>query len=103
MSDEIVIPKTYREKYMLERERLYKAMYAAQAGYDDLISGRVTSYSLGNRSVSRNAPDLKTLRDFIQSCRDQIDELEAILSGRPIRARSTSAFISPSSFLPRYF
>jgi curli biogenesis system outer membrane secretion channel CsgG len=103
MDDEIQIPRTYREKYMQERERLYRAMYAAQMGYDDLVEGRVTSYSLGNRSMSRNAPDLKTLMDFIKSCKDQIDEIEAILSGRAVRATSTNAFIMPANVFPRFW
>ena len=91
--DEIRIPRTMREKLEIERERLYALVYKAEAGYSDLIEGKVSSYTLGNRSLSRTQADLKTLMDFVKQMRAKIDEIEAILQGRGVRTRSTNVCI----------
>ena len=89
-------PATRREWLMKQRSALYKALEDAIKGYDDLISGRISSYSLGNRSITRYAPDLKTLSDFITETENKIAEIEAVLNGRPIRATSRFVYIDPS-------
>ena len=91
-----MIPKTKREKYMQEREQLYIAVENARTAYADLASGRITSYTLGNRTVSRNAPDLKAISDFIEWADSRIDELEAILNGDPVRAVTRHVYTMPS-------
>jgi len=97
MSDEAFTPpRTRREWLMRERTRLYQSLDDAMRGYDDLISGRITSYSLGTRSITRYAPDLKTLSEFITGTQNRIAEIEAILNGRPVRNTSRYVFIDPS-------
>lgn len=92
----MAIPTTKREKLMIEREQLYAAIENARTAYADLASGRITSYSLGTRSISRNAPDLKSLTDFISNAENRIAEIEAILNGRPVRNTSRYVFVDPS-------
>ena len=46
MSEDFTPPKTRREWLMCERTRLYKALNDAVKGYEDLVSGAITSYSL---------------------------------------------------------
>jgi hypothetical protein len=96
MSEEFTPPRTRREWLMQERLRLYKAMTEAMTGYEDLVAGRITSYSLGTRSITRYTPDLKSLLDFIKAMQNRIDEIEAILNGRPVRNTSRYVFIDPS-------
>ena len=96
MSEDYTPPRTRREVLMSERTRLYKSLNDAMQGYEDLISGRITSYSLGTRSITRYAPDLKTLSDWITSMQNRIAEIEAILNGRPVRNTSRYVFIDPS-------
>lgn len=92
----MAIPRTKREKYMQERADLYAALENAQTAYNGLASGRITSYTLGNRTVSRNAPDLKALTDFIQWAEGRIDELEAVLNGRSRRNVTKNVYLMPS-------
>ena len=89
-------PRTRREWLVRERTRLYKALESATRGYDDLIAGRIQSYSLGTRSITRYTPDLKTLADWITGTQNHIAEIEAILNGRPIRETSQYVFKDPS-------
>lgn len=96
MSDAYTPPRTRREWLMTERTRLYKALDDAVRAYDDLITGRIQSYTLGTRSITRYAPDLKTLSDFITVTQNRIAEIEAILNGRPVRNTSRYVFIDPS-------
>jgi len=96
MSEEYTPPKTRREWLMGERARLYKALNDAVQGYDDLITGRIQSYSLGSRSITRYTPDLKSLEEFISTTQNRIAEIEAILNGRPVRNTSRYVFIDPS-------
>ena len=94
------IPNTLREKYMLERERLYRLHETLEDAIAALSSGNVASYSLGNRSVSyQNLDQLKTLR---HEAEDRIDELEAILRGASPRSVQVSSFLDPSFIIPRW-
>jgi hypothetical protein len=96
MSEEFTPPRTRREWLMQERARLYKALNDAVKGYDDLVSGAITSYSLGTRSITRYTPDLNALSAFITQTQNRIAEIEAILNGRPIRNTSRYVFMDPS-------
>ena len=101
---DVIIPRTMREKLTIERENLYREVYRAESGYKDLIEGKISSYSLGNRSLSRTQADLKSLMDFVKQMRARIDEIEAILQGRGCRNVSTSVFITSFSISPpNYF
>ena len=96
MSEEFTPPRTRREWLMQERARLYKALNDDIAGYDDLVSGRIQSYNLGTRSITRYTPDLNALSAFITQTQNRIAEIEAILNGRPIRNTSRYVFMDPS-------
>lgn len=102
MSEEYTPPKTRREWLMNERKRLYVALESATLGYDDLVTGRIQSYSLGTRSISRYTPDLNTLSAFITQTQNRIAEIEAILNGRPIRNTSRFVYIDPSMIGKRW-
>jgi hypothetical protein len=65
-------------------------------GYEDLISGRIQSYSLGTRSITRYTPDLNVLSAFITQTQNRIAEIEAILNGRPVRHTGRYVFTDPS-------
>lgn len=64
-----------------------------------LVSGGVSSYSLGNRSLTyQNLSELYKLRDETEA---RVEELEAKLSGRPPRGVTTHVFLDPSIIIPR--
>ena len=51
-----------------------------------LVSGeRVQSYTIGNRTLTRETMNLKDLMALRREIQDEIDEIEARLCGRPIR------------------
>ncbi|MBQ9395667.1 MAG: hypothetical protein IJU23_09170 [Proteobacteria bacterium] len=89
-------PRTERERLMQTRERLCRVLDGYMTAYEDLVAGRITSYSLGTRSITRYAPDLKTLADEINKLQNQIYEIEAVLNGRARRNTSRYVFIDPS-------
>lgn len=94
----MAIPKTYREKFSLEREQLYTARESMNSALLELIAGEATaSYSIGNRSTSVTRANLKDLQDALKAIDARIDELEALLSGRPVRARHTHSYVQPAS------
>lgn len=96
---ERTIPKSLNEKYLTERERLYRLLEKIDDAIAALASGNVASYSLGNRSVSyQNLDQIKALK---RDTENRIDELEALLSHRAPRNVSTNAFICPSITFPR--
>lgn len=93
-----MIPKTLREKFSLEREQLYTAREAMNSALLELIAGNATaSYSIGNRSTSVTRANLKDLQDALKAIDARIDELEALLSGRSVRARHTHSYVQPAS------
>lgn len=93
-----MIPKTLREKFSLERERLYEARDSMHSALLELISGNATaSYSIGNRSTSVTRANLRDLQDSLRQIDARIDELEALLSGRSVRARHTHSYVQPAS------
>jgi hypothetical protein len=100
MSDTITIPKTLREKYTQERERLYELIYKLDAAIIALASGNVASYSLGNRSCTYT--DLDKLKGLKQEAENKIEEIEAILRGASPRNITVSSFLDPSICIPRW-
>ena len=59
-------PSTLREKYTAEREKLYAIRESLQTAILELVSGEsVTSYSIGQRSVTRTRADLKSMQDAL--------------------------------------
>ena len=96
-------PKTLREKYTLERDALYARYDAMSGALSELIAGEATaSYTIGNRSTSVTRANLKDLQDALKAIQGRIDELEALLSGRPVRSISTHSFIQPANVLWRW-
>lgn len=100
MSDTITIPKTLREKYMQERERLYAIVSKLDDAILALASGNVASYSLGNRSCTYT--DLDKLKGLKQEAENKIEEIEAYLRGASPRNITVSSFLDPSICIPRW-
>lgn len=98
----MAIPRTLREKLMQRREMLYAQLEAAEGARVQLLSGAVQSYTLGNRSISRTRAGFAELDSYLKALRDEIDEIEAVLSGRPQRASSVSVYGSPILSIPRF-
>ena len=96
MGNEYTPPKTERERLMKMRERLCRALEEYTGAYEGLVSGRIQSYSLGTRSITRYAPDLKTLSEEIDKLQNRIYEIEAVLNGRAKRATTKYVFTDPS-------
>ena len=91
-------PNTLREKLMNDREQLYEIKSKLFAAINELLSGAaVVSYSVLNRSVTHTRADLNSMRQNLASIDAQIDEIEAILSGRSPRNVSTYSYLAPSN------
>lgn len=91
-------PSTLREKYTAEREKLYTIRESLQTAILELVSGEsVTSYSIGQRSVTRTKADLKSMQEALEQLDRRIDELEALLSGRSPRNTQTHSYVSPAA------
>ncbi len=101
--DKPKIPRTLRERLMMEREELYETRGIIHKAVMELIGGAaVVSYSLQNRSVSKTRADLGSLKTYLRELDDQISEIEAILSSRPLRQRSVHTYISPANTIPPF-
>ena len=99
----IKVPKTLRQRLIMEREELYETRDVIHKAIMELLSGSaVTSYVLQNRSISRTRADLGSLKAYASELDGQIDELEAVLSGRPLRQRSVHTYISPANTIPPF-
>ena len=99
----IKVPKTLRERLMMEREELYETRDVIHKAIMELLSGSaVTSYVLQNRSISKTRADLGSLKTYLRELDGQIDEIEAVLSGRPLRQRSVHTYISPANTIPPF-
>ena len=99
----IKAPKTLRERLMMEREELYETRDVIHKAIMELLSGSaVTSYVLQNRSISKTRADLGSLKTYLREIDDQIAEIEAHLSGRPLRQRSVHTYISPANTIPPF-
>ena len=96
-------PRTLKEKLTRERTELYQTREIIHKAITELLGGAsVVSYSLQNRSITRTRADLGSMKAFLRELDDQIDELEAMLSGRPLRQRSVHTYISPANTIPPF-
>lgn len=96
-------PRTLKEKLIRERTELYQTRDIIHKAIMELVSGAaVTSYVLQNRSCTKTRADLGSLKAFQKELESQIDELEAILSSRPLRQRSVHTYISPANTIPPF-
>ena len=96
-------PRTLREKLTRERTELYQTREIIHKAVTELIAGAsVVSYTLANRSVSKTRADLGSLKTYLREIDDQIAEIEAHLSGRPLRQRSVHTYISPANTIPPF-
>ena len=101
--DKPKVPRTLRERLMMEREEAYATLSIIRNAITELIAGAaVTSYTLQNRSVSKTRADLSSLRLSLKEIDDQISEIEAILSGRPQRQKTVHTYISPANTIPPF-
>lgn len=99
----ITPPRTLREKLTRERTELYQTREIIFNAVNELVGGAaVTSYTLANRSVSKTRADLNSLKSYLAELDSKIDELEAILSSRPLRQRSVHTYISPANTIPPF-
>ena len=96
-------PRTLREKLTRERTELYQTREIIHKAVTELIGGAaVVSYSLQNRSITRTRADLGSMKVYLRELDDQISEIEAVLSGRPLRQRSVHTYISPANTIPPF-
>lgn len=96
-------PRTLRAKLEQDRAKLYEIRGIIFNAVTELIGGAaVTSYTLANRSVSKTRADLGSLKTYLRELDDQISEIEAMLSGRPLRQRSVHTYISPANTIPPF-
>ena len=101
--DKPKVPRTLRERLMMEREEAYATLSIIRNAITELVAGAaVTSYSLQNRSVSKTRADLGSLKAYAAELESKIDELEAILSSRPQRQRTVHTYISPANTIPPF-
>ena len=97
-------PRTLKEKLTRERTELYQTRDIIHKAIMELVSGSaVTSYVLQNRSVTRTRADLGSLKAFLRELDDQIAEIEAILSGRPLRQSTTNVYVNPTNTIPNWW
>ena len=100
----IKVPKTLRERLMMEREELYETRDVIHKAIMELLSGSaVTSYVLQNRSISKTRADLGSLKTYLREIDDQIAEIEALLSGRPLRQSTTNVYVNPTNTIPSWW
>ena len=97
-------PRTLREKLTRERVELYKTREIIFNAINELVGGAsVVSYSLQNRSVTRTRADLNSLKAYLTELDSKIDELEALLSGRPLRQSTTNVYVNPTNCIPNWW
>ena len=97
-------PRTLREKLTRERTELYQTRDIIHKAVMELVGGAaVTSYTLANRSVSKTRADLGSLKTYLREIDDQIAELEALLSGRPLRQSTTNVYVNPTNCIPNWW
>ena len=102
--DKPKVPRTLRERLMMEREELYETRDVIHKAIMELLSGSaVTSYVLQNRSISKTRADLNSLKTYLREIEDQIAEVEALLSGRPLRQSTTNVYVNPTNTIPNWW
>ena len=98
------VPKTLRQKLLQDRERLYETRNILFNAITELVGGAaVTSYTLQNRSISKTRADLGSLKTYLREIDDQIAEIEALLSGRPLRQSTTNIYVNPTNTIPSWW
>ena len=102
--DKPKIPRTLRERLMMEREESYSTLSIIRNAITELIAGAaVTSYTLQNRSVSKTRADLGSLKAYASELESRIFEIEAVLSGRPQRQSTTNVYVNPTNTIPNWW
>ena len=97
-------PKNLRQKLTQDRERLYETRNILFNAITELVGGAsVVSYSLQNRSITRTRADLGSMKVFLREIDDQIAEIEALLSGRPLRQSTTNVYVNPTNCIPNWW
>lgn len=97
-------PRTLRAKLEQDRAKLYEIRGVIFNAITELIGGAaVVSYSLQNRSVSKTRADLGSLKAYLAELDSKIDELEAILSSRPLRQSTTNVYVNPTNCIPNWW
>ena len=97
-------PRTLREKLNRERTELYQTRETIHKAITELLGGAsVVSYTLANRSVSKTRADLGSLKTYLREIDDQIAEIEAMLSGRPLRQSTTNVYVNPTNCIPNWW
>ena len=97
-------PRTLKEKLTQDRAKLYEIRGIIFNAVTELIGGAaVVSYSLQNRSVSKTRADLGSLKTYLRELDDQISEIEALLSGRPLRQSTTNIYVNPTNCIPNWW
>ena len=101
--DKPKIPRTLRERLMMEREEAYATLSIIRNAINELVAGAaVTSYTLQNRSVSRTRADLGSLKAYASELESRIYEIEAMLSSRPQRQSTTNVYVNPTNCVPNW-
>lgn len=96
MSEENLYTYTTKRQILMKRQEfLIKTIEEAQNALSGLMSGDISSYNLGSWSVTRARPDLDKLSKWIKDAMMELDEIAAILSGRPARHTSTCVYMNP--------
>ena len=102
--DKPKVPRTLRERLMMEREEAYATLSIIRNAINELVAGAaVTSYTLQNRSVSRTRADLGSLKAYASELESRIFEIEALLSGRPQRQSTTNVYVNPTNCIPSWW
>ena len=102
--DKPKVPRTLRERLMMEREELYETRDVIHKAIMELLSGSaVTSYVLQNRSISKTRADLNSLKTYLRELDGHISEIEAMLSGRPQRQSTTNVYVNPTNCIPNWW
>ena len=94
------IPNSLREKYIEDRQLLYKTLWSIEEAISELVSGNVSSYSIGNRSCTYS--DIDKLKALRNEAEERINEIEALLRGASPRNVTVSTFLDPSICVPRF-
>ena len=97
-------PRTLREKLTRERTELYQMRETIHGAIMSLVAGEaVVSYTLQNRSCTKTRADLNSLKTYLAELDGMIDEIEAVLSGRPQRQSTTNVYVNPTNCIPNWW
>lgn len=99
----VEFPKTLREKLEGDLQQLWAIRVSLYSAILELSSGAMTaSYTLGNRSETKTRASLGDMQKGLRMIDAQIDEIIALLQGRPVRNTATYSYLSPSICIPRF-